>query len=200
MKFEDLQPSPTQASLVHIAETLALFSKQVIEENRQLAPMAHLICKRPPKWLVEQPYTTPLGFEPETELIHLAVQVAPLFTEMMDDSKDTVLRMLLYASHAVAYAVATEGWALMQNDAKTALNPDGTVNRPIRHDDRRVSVLSITGETKARDVLFGIWRIEEGEQRRVDVEGDALSLEVSNRDAPDGKEAGGRMFGLLDGL
>lgn len=96
--------------------------------------------------------------------------VADLFREEVKPKAHAILRGLLLEVDASVYVLATEGWTLPLDVCRILpLDEDGEPDlvQPIHEDDRRISVLSLTGESTKGDAFAAVFRIREGAERRL---------------------------------
>jgi len=129
--------------------------------------------------------------------------VGGLFTEEARDEAPMALRELLRETKAKAYVLMSESWMLPQS-AMQAMKPaleearekgeEFELARPISEDDRRISIVSLSGESVEGDVLFAAFRIDEKNGRAIDLEKEETFFVGRQTDKA---RAGGRLSGLL---
>ena len=124
-----------------------------------------------------------------------AVSLAPLFVPGLEEMRGPIIAGNLKKLGAIAYVMASESWmlALPPEDQKKGKLPD--LERPIREDDRRVSVVSLMGENRVGDYVMVSLKIAEGKKRKLDLE-NPMHVAYGSK-AKDGY-GGGRLMGLLD--
>lgn len=124
--------------------------------------------------------------------------VSEVFTEKMREHAPEALRHLLVQADAQAYVLMSESWMLPQSamEALKAQTKGGEfeLERPISQDDRRISIVSLNGESLEGDVLFAAFRIDEANGRAIDL---AKEETFFVGRATDKTSAKGRLAGLL---
>ena len=133
--------TPAQRNLLLVAAQLAEFAKKVIESGEELAPMLHALVLDP---------KVPGGIGAA------AVSLAPLFVPGPEEMRGPIIADNLKKLGVIAYVMASESWtlALPPEDQQKGELPE--LERPIREDDRRVSVVSLMGENRVGDYVMGV--------------------------------------------
>lgn len=142
-----------------------------------------------------------------TKMNGAVMSVQPLFAPGMERFRGPGLARILREQEADFYLLGSEAWTLPQEATRAIAESQGKLSpesikdleleRPIREDDRRISVLMINGESREGDVLMAVFRIDEGNGRAVDLEKpEIFYIERKSKDVG----SGGSLSGLLDKL
>lgn len=129
---------------------IARFAKRTIEEGKEFHPMMEVTDSK----------------GNITVLILLGI-----FDPDMRDQKRCLLKDILKKHDAVSYLIASEAWSLeLHHDAfktlRTSDNGTPILERPIRDDDRRKSILIVHGENTNGDMVFSVRDIDENTDPR----------------------------------
>lgn len=128
------------------------------------------------------------------------VIVEHVMSEEMRAFAPQALRRLLREAQADAYVLMVESWTLpksaMEALARRAKEEgrEFELDRPISEDDRRISVLSLHGESKAGEALAAVLRINEKDKRSLDLDNEEMFMIAGAGEA----KGEGRLVGLLD--
>jgi hypothetical protein len=96
---------------------------------------------------------------------------------------------------ATAYVLASESWMLPLPKECQQKGKPVELERPVSEDDRRMSVIALTGENRAGDWVMVSLKILEGKKRKLDLE-DPVHIGCGNK--AKGDYGGGRLMGLLE--
>ena len=132
----------TMQDLIKSEARMARFAKSRIDEGEEFQPMLEITS---------------------SDGSIMVIVLIGIFDIEMRPNKRGTIKAILRQHDAVSYVLASEAWMIGMDKDKIQMDEQGQpiLERPIREDDRRKSVLTITGENLNGDMVFSARTINE---------------------------------------